>query len=263
MKISRLKYRILNSLYKVKSDPIFFLGNEKSGTTAIAALVSKATGLSCILDIPQIWNPIQMEIHDDFGNISKFIRSNRYFFSKSVIKEPCLTFELQNLLKIFPAAKFVLIVRDPRDNIRSILNRLKVPGTLKNLDLAKMELDSKTLQSWRTVLDNRWLLPHLKHRNFIHSMALRWNFIIDSYYLYRDRLVLVKYEDFLCSKEDFIIRLCEEMDLDVKYSFDEFLDFQFQPKGDNTNTWREFYGDDNYRILLDTCRDHMRMMKYQ
>lgn len=49
-----------------------------------------------------------------------------------VEKNPSYTFYVKDLLKIFPSAKFVLMIRDPRGYINSCLQKNEAPGTKKH-----------------------------------------------------------------------------------------------------------------------------------
>ena len=114
--------------------PIIVLGHQKTGTSVIAALLGEATGKSVTIDMFHHNNKIRPFFREDIFNkklsLRDFIQANALYFSTDIIKEPDLTFHYEALLNYFPKAKFVFVIRDPRDNIRSILNRLKISGNL-------------------------------------------------------------------------------------------------------------------------------------
>lgn len=122
---------------RVYFKPFFILGHAKSGTTAISSLLSKATGKSVTIDLfyqiknsPQ--NKILDEVYDGKISFKEFIDRNKFYFSTPLNKSPKFTQFHGELSQIFPGSKFIFIVRDPRDNIRSLLNRRKVPGNLSS-----------------------------------------------------------------------------------------------------------------------------------
>ena len=56
--------------------------------------------------------------------LDALVQRYRLAFSRPVVKEPNLTFLYDELVRRFPQARVGLIIRDPRDNIRSLLERL-------------------------------------------------------------------------------------------------------------------------------------------
>ena len=61
-------------------------------------------------------------------NTQDFINKNKVEFSSEIIKEPHLSIFYDELKIEYPNSKFVMIIRNPFDNIRSILDRLNVEG---------------------------------------------------------------------------------------------------------------------------------------
>src|SRR5205085_6773705 len=104
---------------------------QKSGTSAIAALLGAATGLRAEIAVPGAWEPCLIPLLRHEVPISKFLRRNALAFSAPIVKEPCLTFIAPRLLDYFPAAQAVFIVREPFQNIRSMLDRLGIAGNLQ------------------------------------------------------------------------------------------------------------------------------------
>lgn len=108
--------------------PVFVLGNQKSGTTVIAASLAHCADVSVTLDIRDLTADRLADLYDGSVSPSRFVDRYRRAFCREVIKELGLTFAYETLREHFLEATFVLIVRDPRDNIRSVLNRLDLPG---------------------------------------------------------------------------------------------------------------------------------------
>ncbi|NEP45581.1 MAG: hypothetical protein F6K35_42755, partial [Okeania sp. SIO2H7] len=119
---------------KINPQPILVLGNQKSGTSAIAALLAEMTDLSVTIDLrKEIPNPTYDKIIKGELTFSEFVQLNKLDFSRDIVKEPNLTLLDRELAEYFPNSDFVFVIRDPRDNIRSILNRLQLPGNLTKL----------------------------------------------------------------------------------------------------------------------------------
>src|SRR6266446_1585567 len=140
---------------RVHPKPVFILGNQKSGTSAIAGLLSAATGLPVTLDfMAEIKRPRYPDVLGGKLPFSNFVRHHKLCFSRPLIKEPSITLMYEHLHSYFPQAQFVFVVRDPRDNIRSILDRLNLPGNVSELSALQR---SAVSPAWKLVLDSRWL----------------------------------------------------------------------------------------------------------
>ncbi len=250
-----------NIFYRPHPHPIFIVGNEKSGTTIIAASLAKATQQTVTLDIEGLWDPVQTKLFRGEIALSKVIARNAKAFSRQIIKEPVLTFEIEQLKHLYPNAKYVLIVRDPRDNIRSILNRLDLPGNLAQLSPHHIRQLGELWVTWNTVLDNSWL--GLKTESYIASMASRWSYIMNLYLHQPEKVAVVKYEDFLADKIGTIHELATQLDLAVKEDISTFVHRQFQPKGNREIGREEFFGKDNLAIINESCSKEMTMLGYK
>jgi hypothetical protein len=255
-----VKIKVNNKVANVEEAPIFILGNEKSGTTVIADLLAKACDFSVTLDIPPIWNPVQLDIHGNKDALWRLVQKNKYYFSNKIIKEPVLTFEYESLKSLFPAAKFIMIVRDPRYNIKSILNRLNILGNLESFDINTIEGTQKFKKSWSTVIHNNWLGFDSSH--YIQSMAMRWNYIVDIYLNHKDDFILMRYEDFTTNKEDYIATHAQMLNGQVNSAFVKFLNKQYQVAGNKTITKEDFFGSKNLETINSICGDHMKKLDY-
>jgi hypothetical protein len=251
--------RTLRSLTaKIHPAPIIVLGNQKSGTTAIAALLSEATGLSVTLDFKkEFTDPEIYRIKTGDLTMAAFVKRNKLDFSHDIIKEPSLSVCYPELVSYFPDARFVMVIRDPRDNIRSILNRLKVPGTIDELS---GKYRSEITRAWELIIDGGWL--GLDGANYIEMLARRWNYIAESYMKNADQIILLKYETFLIDKVGEISRLADTFGLDVRFDIAHRVDYQFQPAGDHNVSWADFYGPVNLARIESICREQMRTFGY-
>lgn len=245
------------SAARLNSAPLIILGKEKSGTTAIAALLAKYTGLSVTLDIPNIWGPMETKIYNGETTFAEFVKNNKYHFSKDIIKEPCLTFLYPKVKKVFPKARFVMIIRDPRDNIRSVLNRLGISGNLGDIDLNTL---SSVPRGWEVVLDSRWL--GLQGNNYIEIAAARWNLAADVFIKNRDEMLLLRYEDFFIDKVGTINKLAQALGFAKTIDISTYVDIQYQSKGDQNITWKDFFGLKNLNRIEQICKDRMKEFGY-
>lgn len=251
---------------KIYPAPIIVLGNQKSGTTAIASLLGKATKKTFVID-PwfQIQNQLdiqnqidlQKRIYENTYTLQDFIENNKQYFSFKLIKEPNFTFLYEEVRKCFPEAKFIFISRDPRDNIRSILNRLNIPGNTASL--SDRQLEQMTL-GWRLVMEGKY--PSVYGHNYIEKLAYRWNIAADVYLKHLDNMIYISYEDFLKDKNAEIISLAEKVGLDIKRDISKELNIQYQPKGNNKMSWQDFFGEENLSCINKICSDRIKSFNY-
>jgi Sulfotransferase family len=244
--------------FKINCAPIFVLGKEKSGTTVIAALLAKCANQTVTLDLPRLWGPMETRIHSGEVRFSDFVQNNRRYFSRDIIKEPCLTFLYSELKRAFPQAKYLMIVRDPRDNIRSILNRLGIHGNLENIDANTF---SKISPGWQVVLDGRWL--GLQGDTYIEMAAARWNYAVDVYLEHDNEMVLVRYEDFVADKIGMIKNLARQLGIPQAHDISDSINIQYQPSGNRSISWEEFFGRENLLRIERICGGRMKTFGYQ
>jgi len=257
----RVAFAVRRASARVHPAPVFALGNQKSGTTAITALLSEATGASVTLDIFHELPPgVLTGLLERKIRFEDVVRRYRYWFSTPIIKEPSLTFFYEDLRLVFPQAKFLLIVRDPRDNIRSILNRLKLPGDLPDLDASHFAALSHK-SGWRLLLDGT--LYGSKGANYIETMANRWNQAADVYLEHEDVIVLMRYESFRENKASSIHELARLVGLEPTHDISGRVDVQFQVRGDSGVRWEDFFGSDNLRRIDAICGQRMARFGYR
>ena len=155
----------------------------------------------------------------------------------------------------FPGAAFVMVIRDPRDNIRSILNRLKIPGDLQDLG---PEHRGEITRAWELIVDGRWL--GLRGDNYIEMLAERWNYITDSYLENEDDIRLVKYEDFVARPSDILKTVGVKYDLDWE---DKLLQ-TITGNIDNRNfKWQENMPDEDKNRLNFLLGDFLMQLGYE
>jgi hypothetical protein len=237
-------------------NPIFILGNQKSGTTAIAQLLSHATekSLTCDLKNTIRHQSLQLELQYQLLRFEEFLTLYANDFENEIIKEPFLSFYLSQILTNFPNSQIVFILRDPFQNIRSILNRLKIPGNLDSLELFEWPELNKT-PVWKLSLQSTML--GFNSCNYIQAMAFRWNFLVNLFKKNTSRCTLVKYEDFNLDKEACIKSLSKELSLEYLKDISEIKDKQFQPKGNANVNLYDFFGAQNFNLIYEMCQENL------
>lgn len=239
-------------------ESIIVLGNSKSGTTVIAALLAEYGGLSVTLDFwPRLRRPSTLAaVHAGRLPFDRFVRRFRADFSRDVVKDPHLTFLYPQLAERFPRARFVMVIRDPRDNIRSILNRLDLPGDLDDLDPGAYH-GMRPL--WEGILKSPWLGVT---GSYIERLAARWSLGAGVYLENPDRMALIRYEDFVADKMGAIAGLATRLGLSGRGRIEDKLDTRFQPPGDRSVGWQEFFGRVNLAAIERICEDEARSLGY-
>ena len=92
-------------------------------------------------------------------------------------------------------------------------------------------------------------------------MANRWNYVVNSYLSNSDHIVLVKYEDFLKNKAEFIQKLIKEINLDYLQDIKYKTEIQYQKKGTSDVDLSKFFGD-NYEKIERICKINMNKIGY-
>lgn len=265
MRAGRGPRRLLEAAIERQPAALFVLGNQKSGTTAIAALLAELTARSVTLDLDwaRAQAPFQRLQRGELG-FAGFLRANRLELGRCVVKEPTFTFFVPELRAAFPAARFVFVLRDPRDNIRSILDRLGLPGDRRRLDPAAVE---HLPLGWRQVLDATWLgrapgdQPGDRSGDYIEALAARWNACAEVYVRHAGSMILVRYEDFKADKLGSLEVLANSLGWPPRRDVRGSLDRPFQPRGNAAASWPAFFGANLSRIE-DLCGPHMRDLGY-
>jgi hypothetical protein len=253
-----LMYRLRAPLARINSRPILVLGNQKAGTSAIAGLMGAAAGASVTLDLrnEQTTHPLFIRCRLGEVRFDELVHRNRLDFSRDIVKEPNLSLLYDDLVEYFPRAAVVLIVRDPRDNLRALLNWMRLPGHLGSVgegDLTHLT----TVQ--RSVLHSEWL--GMPPGNYVESLAHRWNLIADISIRHPLRVRLIRYEDFCADKVAAIRDVAAAVGLRASHDIHDQLDRPFQPRGDHSVTWRDFFGANLDRITA-LCGGRMHRLGY-
>jgi len=253
--LEHLKRRLRGLFARVEPQPILVLGNQKSGTSAVAHLLADLCGLSKTIDVEPLWDAKGHAVMQGRARFADVVRRHPRCFSTQLVKEPMMTFFADQVLERFPDAPVVFVVRDPRDNLRSLLNRRGLPGDLEELT---PELRA-SLGGHVTVDPEVW---GGAGENYVGVLAHRWNLATDAYLAHAERMELVRYEDFLSDKLGTLERLARCVGRAPLHDVSARLDLDFQPRGDRDARWPSFFGPRNLARIEGICGGRMERMGY-
>ena len=238
---------------------VFVTGMPKSGTTAVVKLMGIASGASIVSDPFHLLDKRGIRFRDALfageTSVSQLMREYPAIFRGAILKDPNFVFFADAIAERYPESHWVFTVRDPRDNIRSVLNRLRLPGKARDVDLENREIGD----TWRRVLEGR--TPEIRGKDPIHRLALRWVMMAEIA-LSSGRMTLSRYEQFNADKQGAITALCKAAGLTSANSIAPYMDTQFQPRGDRDAVWEEFFGAHELAMILDTCGPTMERLGY-
>ncbi len=246
-----------NWFIRIEEEPIIILGNQKSGTSAITHLLADCSGFSKTVDIPPSWPPYAQKLITGEEKLQDLVKKHPIYFSRKVIKEPNLTFVSEQVLEQFPQGKFIFIVRDPRSNIRSLLNRKNIPGNLSHLGNYEEEV-----YNMGSILCDEDLWGG-KNENYIGVMSYRWKLAIDNFLKNKDKFYLVRYEDFVKNKKGYIEKMAYDLHLPVLQDIGKKVNLQYQPKGNSNINFLEFFGKSNLEVIKRICEKSMVEIGYR
>ncbi len=239
-KVTGLKNWFSRCIYRPHAEPVFVLGNQKSGTTVIAALLAKAIGKPATLDFFHHSGPEDV-VRYARGQLSleRIVRKNVVEFSRPIIKEPDLTFFVEDINRKFPLSPVVFIVRDPINNIRSILNRLTISGQETHLTVdqfGRLPLPWRILISL-TSIPKKHQITDLQVRSepnkvfHLDALIYRWAACANLVSNLSSRVDThtVRYEDFVNDKTGCIARLVDRLGMHQINDVSEMVEKQYQP----------------------------------
>ena len=238
----------------------FVTGNQKSGTSAIAALVAMAAGKSHCIDIFVKMGFIERDLLDGGCTFESFLKRAKIYFNKDIIKEPEFIFFLDELDQFYPGQRYVNVIRSPFDNIRSILNRLSLTAN----DAAKIKEGKHFIFDyplWNLIVDTK-RMPYVGD-NLFELLVSRWNYAVN---VRPPKTAIqfesVRYEDFMIDKKAFVNQLCSDLGFDVRLDIAKYVDVSFQPKG--TPVLKEqFFSFEQIDYIYENCSRGMKRYGYQ
>jgi hypothetical protein len=252
--------RLLERFRPAEAPRVLVTGMPKSGTTAIARLMGLATGRSVVSDPFHLLDRQGVRFRDElYGgtmSTSDLVEGHPRVFRAVILKDPNFIFFKSEIHALYPSASWVFTVRDPRDNIRSLLNRLKLPGDSRKL----VKLPAHVTDTWRRVLEGR--TPHLPGATPIEVLAHRWVRSLELCLSGTPAMKISRYEDFVVDKEERIRTLSEECGLTPTNALGKHVDRPFQPRGNRTVSWDEFFSPTDLSRVTEICSGMLREFGY-
>jgi hypothetical protein len=240
--------------------PVIITGNQKSGTSAIVSLLGLATNKTFIVDVFYRMGLYEEKLIEKNKSFRDFIQDSRCYLNYEIIKEPEFILFLDDLRGIYPDSTIVYIIRDPFENIRSILNRLDISSS----EAQKLtSIDTPAVRNsplWNLLTSSQ--MPY-QGENLFEKLVNRWLFSISEFEkLPEDNVILVKYEDFKENKVEFIHTLATNLGFSIKNDFSSMLNYNFQPKGTSV-VKEEFFSKGQIEYINSKCGNEMQKYGYK
>jgi len=203
-------------------------GAMRSGTTVIHRVLCTGENTNpyiseswFLADIMRLynWNLTRYEVRhsDQFGDVKNFrevtwsnIRQYLSLVSAKyndpellVLKHPELTYYFPELAKNFSNFKFVVIVRDPRDVIASMLR------------VAKRHKESRLITPQTEIVEIK---------DFCRNYAAYYESVFKNMHVFKNKLMFVKYEDFVSNTKEQLALISKFSG--AKYDADKAAEFQ-------------------------------------
>lgn len=239
---------------------VIVTGMPKSGTTAVAMLLGVAAGVKTSSDPLTRLDQVGIEFRDDLYagrlRLGDLIEAHCRLFRLPIVKDPNFIFFVEDLIDLWPQARWVFTVRDPRANIRSLLNRVGMPGVGERAN----EIPDTVGETWRRVLEGR--TPEIPGDTVIERLAHRWVAIATLARTCGIHMNVLRYEDFMSDKESSIRELSGGVGLCASRSIRHAMNRQFQPMGNRAVGQLEFFGHENLAIIEKVCANEMACYGY-
>ncbi|NMH59060.1 sulfotransferase domain-containing protein [Alteromonas ponticola] len=215
---------------KIDQTLVVVSGMPKSGTTAILKLLGAAMQTTTCNDpffqLDKREVVFREQLFEGRITLTDLVGDYPALFSGTILKDPNFPLLLPQVQATFNSAQIVNLVRNPFDNIRSILDRLDLDGSGDDQQI----LDKNIQGTWYNVLMGK--SPEVAGHNCVERLANRWVQSVNS--IAEDALV-VRYEDFRAQKKLCIEKLVVDLGFEVKSDISTIVDQQFQPKGKKKN----------------------------
>lgn len=240
---------------------VIVAGMPKSGTTAIASLLGAAMGRSVVSDpfYQMDKNGIQFRepLFSGKLNIADVWMRHPEYFDGDVIKDPNFPLLFHDLSAFLPRAKKVCIFRDPRDNLRSLLNRVALPGNPQGVDLKETRVN----KTWSMVLGGE--IPKIPGSDYLEVLAWRWLYSFREMSAGAKGVEIIRYEDFNKDKLRTIYSLVRKMGFEVSADIGNAVDKNFQPPGKKDTDLHEFFGVEGLKKIEEICEEGIVGLGYE
>lgn len=186
--------------------------------------------------------------------MEEVIASNRYPFSFDIMSAADAGSFLPQLKSALPEMRVVFLLRDPRDMICSVLERINKGDT------STIEVSDPHYR----YLQTDWL--GITEPDPIRKLALRWNKWLE---LARtmDGVLYVQYEAFIQDKQGTIADLAVRLGLPSKFDISGEMDRQMSKDGRDirirgAGRWEQMLPEATARLIEETCREGMLAFGY-
>jgi hypothetical protein len=262
MALANFKSRVFGMMPMNKGKgKVIVAGMPKSGTTAIASLLAKAANVEVCSDpfhqLDSKGASFREALFSGALPLESLWRQHRSAFNGAVVKDPNFPLFFGELKQLLPDAQFVFIVREPRDNIRSILSRLDMPGNPAD----GIQLLGNVKGTWGRVLNGT--SPEMPGSDYLEKMAWRWRISAERYFESQKGIHLIRYEDFRKDKKGEIEKLACELGFESLKDISSLVDIQFQPKGKRPSNLEDFFGKENLERIDTIVRPVLERFGYE
>jgi len=242
-----------NATSTVNPRLILIVAHPRSGTTAVATLLAKHCGLRAFTQTGP-WTRADADIVTGRRTMAEVIARNRYPFSLDIMSAADAGSFLPQMKAALPEMRVVFLLRDPRDVICSVLERINKGDTST---IVVSDLDYRYLQTdWLGIIE----------QDPIRKLALRWNKWLELAKS-ADGVLFRRYEDFLEDKRKFISDLADHLGLPSRFDISGEMDRQMSKHGGDirirgAGRWEEMLPTATARLIEATCRDGMLAFGY-
>lgn len=196
-------------------------GVQKSGTSVIANTLAYCSKQSLTLDHKNLWPILTTPKSERFEFIERQFRMHPITLGSTFLKEPCMTL-FPELFAQFRTETCLLVIRDPLQTARSILDRLGVP-----IDAETINLDSIP-PAWQGL----FIRSSNSETPFIRLIEY-WRMCMENDFWGRSNVIIIQYEDFIRNPEDEVASILNRLNMTKKRPASHIINVQVQPRGAN------------------------------
>lgn len=277
----------------MKIQPIILIGPARSGTKILRDTIATHSSISKIgFDINFIWKRYNEHIeHDQLtpAEATEKVRAyvQRYFQGQAkgkpfvIEKTVSNTLRIPFVLKIFPEAKFVFLLRDGRDAVESVMRQWGVapdgnylvkkflsvpffdvlPYVIKYaIDLIRIKLKLKTTESYVWGVKYPNFEPDLANKPLLEFCSIQWNACVNAMLrdrdLVGDQAIHVRYEEFINNPQAVLDPIAKFLGLQ-----DQVFDISKIRTG-SVGTSKSNLSTEDYNQLCQLIDDNLKRLSY-
>ena len=186
--------------------------------------------------------------------MAEVVSRNRYPFSFDIMSAADAGSFLPQMKAALPEMRVVFLLRDPRDVICSVLERIN-KGDVSTIEVS--DPDYRYLQT-------DWL--GITETDPIRKLSLRWNKWLELAKTVNG-VIFIRYEDFILDKPGLIADLAARLDLPSRFDIFGDMDRQMSKNGRDirirgAGRWKEMLPAATARLIEATCREGMLAFGY-